>query len=928
MVTFKGLGTGYNPLDPEAEGGCWVADNVVFRQPGIVEPRLGFTLTSGIPGTTYGSTQLVYYDSRIISYDREQQNMFQTSAYSSPGVSWSAVSGGTSIGLPITSGPAYQDRLPYATAQQCLFWGTSAGMKVMESGTGALSAAGIPRAPDIPSVTLSAGAGAWAWSNSNNSKVAYSAVWGYKDSFNRVILGPPSGRVIVANSAAADRFTTSYIPVPPWATTSNFVRLYRSETSAGPSVDPDENQYLVYEQKVADVAFTVTTGNLSKANGSTTVTATYTAHGLSVNDYVQISLQGTETYFRSGIYQVTAVPTADTFQYSDGLNNGSGSSKTSGNATKVAPCIVINDYTPDSLLQDPLYTNPADGEGLLASNYQPPVAGSMAWWQDRMWFGNTKSKHRFNLRMLGIGAPNGVQAADTITVAGVTFTASAGAPASALEFQVSAASTVALQVEETSKNLVQAINQRLAGQYQAYYVSGANEPPGKILIEEYGLGGSSFTVYASRQGSWHPYLTTGSTGAVASDNDQVVNRVYYSKIGQPEAVPLLNYVDVGEKNAPILGIYGLGTTLYVFKTDGLFTITGQGVFRVSLLDSTLVLRAVHSLAAIGDVLYALASTGVVAISSTGIRVVDTPIHDLIQSILTRHTLLSDVQGVGDPRFGEYTLLFPTSLLISIRALVYNAKNRAWATHSDEDSIRFTCGCLVPAASSSSVPFKVFGTVGTMHSWTNSVASGAMYIENHAGTYLDYGDDCLNTVTVSAASATTVTLSAGTLVVGDGAYGSGSKTLVVTAVQGGGVYTVTWSPSHPTGGLPASYTRYRRIISDVRSLPVASRNGALQHTPAAVVHFKDRQASLLYLYAASNLSTSPETVALGFAAASDGGALPGNTYSFKSNDRAAIPQVKQRNASLSVGLKCTQAFGFFQLLGIDIQVTGEGSRSSR
>ena len=81
-------------------------------------------------------------------------------------------------------------------------------------------------------------------------------------------------------------------------------------------------------------------------------------------------------------------------------------------------------------------------------------------------------------------------------------------------------------------------------------------------------GSTTFTlpvnVTVGGAGSWEK-LT--STDAVSS-NEQKINRVYYSKFQQPEAVPLLNYFDVGAADKAILRIFPLRDSLFVFKEDG------------------------------------------------------------------------------------------------------------------------------------------------------------------------------------------------------------------------------------------------------------------------------------------------------------------------------------------------------------------------
>jgi hypothetical protein len=55
-----------------------------------------------------------------------------------------------------------------------------------------------------------------------------------------------------------------------------------------------------------------------------------------------------------------------------------------------------------------------------------------------------------------------------------------------------------------------------------------------------------------------------------SDNNRAQNRIYFSKLNQPEAVPIVNFVDIGSKDSPIERILGLRDNLFILKTDGIF----------------------------------------------------------------------------------------------------------------------------------------------------------------------------------------------------------------------------------------------------------------------------------------------------------------------------------------------------------------------
>ena len=80
---------------------------------------------------------------------------------------------------------------------------------------------------------------------------------------------------------------------------------------------------------------------------------------------------------------------------------------------------------------------------------------------------------------------------------------------------------------------------------------------------------------------------------VASDNDVVPNRIMFSKFQQPEAVPILNFIDVGPKDKEIKRILALRESLFILKEDGIWRLTGttSADFTVAPFDSSAIILA-------------------------------------------------------------------------------------------------------------------------------------------------------------------------------------------------------------------------------------------------------------------------------------------------------------------------------------------------
>ena len=61
---------------------------------------------------------------------------------------------------------------------------------------------------------------------------------------------------------------------------------------------------------------------------------------------------------------------------------------------------------------------------------------------------------------------------------------------------------------------------------------------------------------------------------MASSNDARPNRLFYSKVSEPDHVPTLNYIDVGRLDQPILRVLPVRDACYVVKTDGVWYLSG------------------------------------------------------------------------------------------------------------------------------------------------------------------------------------------------------------------------------------------------------------------------------------------------------------------------------------------------------------------
>lgn len=185
-----------------------------------------------------------------------------------------------------------------------------------------------------------------------------------------------------------------------------------------------------------------------------------------------------------------------------------------------------------------------------------------------------------------------------------------------------------------------------------------------------------------------------SADVVTSENERKVNRVYYSKLGQPEAVPLLNFLDVGDSDKEILRIFPLRDSLFVFKEDGVYRISGETApFTLALFDSSCILTAPDSLDVSNNLLYGITTQGISSVSEGGATVISVNIDNTIDQvkILNNHKTLSF--GVGYESENSYTL-YTVQAADDVTATIgyrYSTKTNTWTTFDKE----VTCGFVNP-----------------------------------------------------------------------------------------------------------------------------------------------------------------------------------------------------------------------------------------
>lgn len=181
-----------------------------------------------------------------------------------------------------------------------------------------------------------------------------------------------------------------------------------------------------------------------------------------------------------------------------------------------------------------------------------------------------------------------------------------------------------------------------------------------------------------------------------SSNETKPNRVYYSKLLQPEAVPLLNYFDIGSEDEAILRIFPLRDSLFVFKQDGLFRISGETApFVVTLFDTSCVLIAPDTVSVANNIIYGWTTKGISNITEAGVteisRPVDTAVLKLASVNYTNFTTAS--WGLGYDSDNSYTVYTCSETDDQVATVAFRFSNltNTWTNFRRSQ----TCGLINP-----------------------------------------------------------------------------------------------------------------------------------------------------------------------------------------------------------------------------------------
>jgi hypothetical protein len=201
------------------------------------------------------------------------------------------------------------------------------------------------------------------------------------------------------------------------------------------------------------------------------------------------------------------------------------------------------------------------------------------------------------------------------------------------------------------------------------------------------------TSIGTPMGGFYGSVRAASTAPV-SDNEVLPNRIYYSTYLEPEGVPIVNTIDVGANDKAILRIIPLRTSLFVFKEDGLFRISGSSApFSLEIFDASVVIVAPDSVDISNNLVFCWTTKGIHTVSEGGVNIISRPIDNLILPLATPQytNFKTATWGIGYESDNSYTVYTVQALddTVATIGFRYSTLTNSWTNYLKSN----TCGVI-------------------------------------------------------------------------------------------------------------------------------------------------------------------------------------------------------------------------------------------
>lgn len=547
FLPAKGLYSGW-ASHQVPDGALAVATNAAIRRPGVIEPRLGIRTTAANPGHNvlawYPFMERMYAD---LADDNVQ--------WATDGSAWTSLTGEGDV-------PSADYGRVFASMRDTLYMTSSLGLMRHDTTTGnAVDRAGLPRPALGLNILLSSVAGD-LWLPDTNL-VAYRVVYRRDYGNGLTVRSAPSGRYVVTNNAGGARAVALTIFVPPGSLlrAGDVVEVYRSAVTA--TQEPSDQMLMAVEHVItsgeaASTSFVLNDGTTEGGRGTAL--------------YINTDQEGAEAENTQPPLAHTVVAWADRLWVAATTqphrlvlelhrdNQGWGRTSPLGGTTNVGAGQIQGISAADiakleiGMVVQEVGTNPNTASARLAANTRITAVGATTV--------NVNPAPLANAAITFYGS-------DVVTVDGTEFVAyvdevSGGAPVmhrfnspNTGGSQRTAVQSLAFKINE----IVQDVRASVTGTATQAF----------LTLERLDHTTGSFSFSTTRRDAWSITPRTGTSTAEAR-----ADRVYFSKAGQPEHMPLGNALDVGDPQFRTLRLLPVGTVMYVLRQDGVWRVRQSG----------------------------------------------------------------------------------------------------------------------------------------------------------------------------------------------------------------------------------------------------------------------------------------------------------------------------------------------------------------
>lgn len=211
-----------------------------------------------------------------------------------------------------------------------------------------------------------------------------------------------------------------------------------------------------------------------------------------------------------------------------------------------------------------------------------------------------------------------------------------------------------------------------------------------LTFERASLSSDPFTITSTKPNAFDQYVD--SVTGITSSQGGGGSRLAFSKNDIPDAVPLVNYIDIGDLSSDIVRIISAQNTLLIFKEDGLYQISGTDPSNLSVQQLDQMVRPVPSQYAgqwftkLGSTIFMVSTLGPMAITDSGAASIGGPIMETLVELFGQGFSETESQNFyiscGASSDMPYVLFsYCDTSAEEWNTFVFNINNATWTTWS-------------------------------------------------------------------------------------------------------------------------------------------------------------------------------------------------------------------------------------------------------